>query len=74
MKEILMRFIILEVDNQPRIGDIIGLAKEYLNSNSQIKSKEAPEFHKIVQAKDFWIDTTKLKELDFTNNFTRKNH
>lgn len=38
-----------------RIGDIICLAKEYLNSNSEIKSREAPEFHKIVQAKDFWL-------------------
>jgi len=49
-----------------RIGDIISLAKEYLNSNSQIKSREAPEFHKIVQAKDFWLDTSRLTQLGFT--------
>jgi nucleoside-diphosphate-sugar epimerase len=49
-----------------RIGAIIETAKEYLNSNSQIKSREAPEFHKIVQAKDFYLDTTKLKELGFS--------
>lgn len=49
-----------------RIGDIIGLAKKYLNSNSQIKSREAPEFHKIVQAKDFWLDTSRLTQLGFT--------
>jgi nucleoside-diphosphate-sugar epimerase len=48
-----------------QIGDIIRKAKEYLNSGSQIKSKESPEFHKIVQAKDFWLDTTKLKKLGF---------
>ena len=53
-----------------RIGDIIGLAKEYLNSNSKIKSKEAPEFHKIVQAKDFYLDTTKLKELGFSQSIS----
>ena len=47
------------------IGAIIGIAKEYLNSSSQIKFKEAPEFHKLVQAKDFWFDTTKLKNLGF---------
>ena len=32
------------------IGDIILKAKEYLNSNSEIKSKPAPDFHKIVQS------------------------
>jgi nucleoside-diphosphate-sugar epimerase len=52
------------------IGDIIFTAKEYLNSTSQIKSREAPEFHKIVQAKDFWLDTTKLKELGFIQSIT----
>ena len=50
------------------IGDIITTAKEYLGSNSTIKYKEAPEFHKIVQAKDFWLDTTKLKGLGFSQS------
>lgn len=49
-----------------RICDIIGMAKDYLNSNSSIKFKEAPEFHKIVQVKDFWLDNTKLQQLGFT--------
>jgi nucleoside-diphosphate-sugar epimerase len=48
-----------------RIGDIIGTAKQYLNSSSSIKYKEAPEFHTLVQAKDFWLDNTKLKQLGF---------
>jgi len=52
------------------IGDIIYSAKEYINSSSQIKSKEAPEFHKIVQTKDFWFDTTKLKNLGFLQSIT----
>lgn len=47
------------------IGDIIKKAKEYLNSNSEIKSKPAPEFHKIVQAKDSCLDITKIQSLGF---------
>ena len=47
------------------IGDIVGKAKLYLDSKSKIQSREAPEFHKIVQAKDFWLDVTKLKSLGF---------
>ena len=52
------------------IGDIIGKAKEYLGSKSVIKFKEAPEFHQIVQAKDFWLDTTKLQTLGFTQSIS----
>ena len=52
------------------IGDIIGKAKEYLGSKSVIKSKEAPEFHKIVQAKDFYLDTSKLQKLGFTQTIS----
>ena len=48
------------------ISAIIETAKEYLGSTSNIKSKEAPEFHKLVQTKDFWMDTSKLKRLGFT--------
>jgi nucleoside-diphosphate-sugar epimerase len=48
-----------------QIGAIIEATKELLNSSSQIKSKETPEFHKIVQTKDFWLDNTKLKQLGF---------
>jgi nucleoside-diphosphate-sugar epimerase len=48
-----------------QIHDIISLAKTHLNSESKIKSVETPEFHKIVQTKHFWMDTTKLKQLGF---------
>lgn len=48
------------------VSAIMESAKEYLGSTSNIKSKEAPEFHKLVQTKDFWMDTTKLKRLGFT--------
>ena len=47
------------------VGDIISSARTYLNSSSEIKSKPAPEFHQIVQTKDFWMDTTKLSDLGF---------
>ena len=47
------------------VGDIISSARTYLNSSSEIKSKPAPEFHQIVQTKDFWMDTTKLCDLGF---------
>jgi nucleoside-diphosphate-sugar epimerase len=55
-----------------RISAIIKAAKEYLGSTSNIKSKEAPEFHKIVQAKDFWMDTTKLTRLGFTQKISNE--
>jgi nucleoside-diphosphate-sugar epimerase len=48
-----------------RIYDIISRAKTYLNSNSAIKSIEPPEFHKIVQSTNFWMDVSKLKNLGF---------
>ena len=47
------------------IGDIISTARTYLNSKSEIKNKPAPEFHQIVQTKNFWMDTTKLCNLGF---------
>jgi len=43
----------------------MNLAKEFLNSKGGIYCREAAEFHKVVQAKDFWYDTTKLKNLGF---------
>ena len=52
------------------IGDIISKSKEYLNSKSIIKFKESPKFHQIVQAKDFWLDVTKLQTLGFTQSIS----
>lgn len=48
-----------------QIGDIIDEAKKYLRSKSEIKYKDAPEFHKLVQTKDFWMDNSKLLSLGF---------
>jgi len=52
------------------ISAIIETAKKYLGSTSNIKSKEAPEFHKIVQSKNFWMDTNKLNRLGFTQEIS----
>lgn len=48
-----------------KIGDIVNTAKNILKSKSKIKYVEAPDFHKIVQSKNFWMDTSKLKSLGF---------
>lgn len=53
-----------------RIADIIHTAKRYLNSKSEVKSVDPPKFHTIVQATNFWMDTTKLKNLGFEQQIT----
>ena len=50
------------------VRDIIEMSKEMLQSNSRITSIETPEFHSIVQVKNFWMDTSKLKSLGFKQN------
>jgi len=46
-------------------GKLIQFCKEQLDSKSEIESMEPTDFHKIVQVKDFWMDTTKLRETGF---------
>jgi nucleoside-diphosphate-sugar epimerase len=41
-------------------------AKTYLGSASVITAREPAPFHKIVQVKDMWLDSTKLEDLGFT--------
>jgi nucleoside-diphosphate-sugar epimerase len=53
-----------------QIGGIMKLAKEFLNSKGNIYGREAADFHKVVQAKDFWYDTTKLKNIGFTQTIS----
>tara|TARA_Y100000361_G_C11116196_1_gene320521 strand:+ start:320 stop:1135 length:816 start_codon:yes stop_codon:yes gene_type:complete len=48
-----------------RIGDIISVAKQYLNSKSRVGSKEAPRFHQICQTKNMYLDVAKLNDLGF---------
>lgn len=54
------------------ISSIIETAKKYLKSTSTIKSKEAPEFHKIVQSKNFLMDTSKLNRLGFIQKISNE--
>ena len=42
--------------------DIIMLAKQYLGSSSDITSIDAPDFYKLVQAKNFSLNAEKLKD------------
>jgi nucleoside-diphosphate-sugar epimerase len=54
------------------ISAIIETAKQYLRSTSSIKNKETPEFHKLVQTKDFWMDITKLQRLGFAQEISNE--
>jgi nucleoside-diphosphate-sugar epimerase len=49
---------------------LIDYCKEYLKSSSNLKAIEPSPFHKIVQVKDMWLDTRKLKKLGFQLNET----
>lgn len=42
------------------IGDIINYANSKLNSMSEIESITPPDFHKVVQIKNMWLDNSKL--------------
>ena len=48
-----------------RFIDLINLARKILNSGSKINKINPPEFHKIVQVKDMFLDVEKLKALGF---------
>lgn len=47
------------------IRNVITLAKEELKSKSNITSIPTPPFHKIVQARDFYMNIDKLKHYGF---------
>jgi dTDP-glucose 4,6-dehydratase len=53
---------IINISNsEPKtIGEIIDYAKQKLNSKSIIQSIPAPEFHRVVQIKNIWLDNKKL--------------
>jgi len=53
-----------------RMGDLIHYCRDKLGSKSVITSIDAPDFHKTVQAQDFWLDVSKLKSLGFTPEVT----
>ena len=45
---------------------IIDTAKDFLGSTSEISAIPMPEFHNIVQARDFYMDSSKLCRLGFS--------
>lgn len=50
--------------------DVIDIVINEFDSKSELTDIEPPEFHKTCQVKDFYMDTTKLKELGFKNKIT----
>jgi len=49
---------------------IIDLAVKFLDSKSEITDMEPPEFHKLVQVKNMYLDTEKLESLGFIPKIT----
>jgi nucleoside-diphosphate-sugar epimerase len=48
-----------------KLRDIITIAAKLSNSRGTISSIPTPAFHQQVQARDVWLDTTKLQKLGF---------
>jgi nucleoside-diphosphate-sugar epimerase len=53
-----------------KLSDIVFDAKKMTNSTSEIIPVEAPAFHKIVQVKSMYMDTTKLKSLGYVQQYS----
>ncbi len=58
--------------NPTSVSEIMSLAKHYSRSRGELLSMEPPEFHKNVQTQNFWMDTTKLKDLGFEQHITNE--
>jgi nucleoside-diphosphate-sugar epimerase len=48
-----------------RFLDLLELVRISAKSTSNFHTVEPPEFHRLVQVKDSWLDTTKIKNLGF---------
>jgi len=53
-----------------RVQDLIGYAIRRTGSASRIERVPVPAFHQIVQVPDFWLDTTRLRQLGFAPRYT----
>lgn len=49
-----------------KFGEVMKYVRERTNSNSVFHDVDPPDFHKKVQVKDMYLDTTKLRSLGFT--------
>ncbi len=52
--------------NPVKISELVMTAKNIIGSDSVILNIETPEFHRLVQTKDAWLDIEKIKNLGFT--------
>lgn len=57
-------------DNSHKIEDIVDYVVKRTNSKSKISHIDAPKFHKIVQAENFFMDCSKLKQLGFIPKYS----
>jgi len=53
-----------------RFRDLIEHASRLLGSSAQISSMEPPEFHRLVQVRDFAMDTSRLRSFGFLPKIT----
>jgi nucleoside-diphosphate-sugar epimerase len=56
-------------ENSYRIIDIVNYVVKKTGSSSKISYIDAPKFHKIVQAENFFMDTSKLRKLGFVQKY-----
>ena len=54
------------------VSEIMTLAKMFTRSRGELLNMEPPEFHKNVQTQNFWLDTSKLALLGFTQHITNE--
>ena len=52
------------------VKEMIDLAKHYTRTRGNIINVEPPQFHKDVQKKDFYLDTSKLQSLGFEQHIS----
>ena len=52
------------------INNAVFVANSMAGERSEIELMEPPDFHKKVQVKDMWLDTTKLKSLGYKPDYT----
>ena len=52
-----------------QIKDMLEYVRNKVESKSKFISIESPEFHKVVQIKDMYLDVTKLKNLGYVRNY-----
>lgn len=48
------------------VGELVEYCRERLGSRSRVERVETPAFRRQVQARDFWLDVTKLARTGFT--------